>query len=152
MYLVSSGLSPNNVLTAHKNESVTEPMANTLIIDFGIRRPNRPFIRKPRKGRIGISQRYMMSVLHRTYVVDQECVAILENRQDDGQANRSLSRRYHHHEKAEDMAVHLLQRVGKRDEREIHGVEHQLDGHENRNDVAAIDEARHTEPEKNRAQ
>src|ERR1700732_104865 len=152
MYLVSRGLSPVRVLITHKKERATEPMANRLTIDLGILRPNSPLIRKPRKGRIGMSQRYMMSVLHRAYVVDHERVAILEDRQDDGQANRGLSRSHHHHEKAEYVAIHLLQRVGERDEREIHRVEHQLDRHENRNDVAAIDEARHAEPEKNRAQ
>src|ERR1700731_1430391 len=106
MYLVWRGLSPTNALTAHRNESVTEPMANRLTIDFGIRRPNRPLIRKPRKGRMGISQRNMMSVLHRAHVVDHERLAILEDCQDDGQAHRGLGRRDHHHEKAENVAIH----------------------------------------------
>src|SRR5579862_4149766 len=113
MYLVSSGLRPTSVLTAHRKERVTEPMAKRLTIDFGMRRPNRPLIRKPRKGRIGMSQRYMMSILHRAYVVDHERFAILEDRQDDGQTHRRFGRCDHHHEKAEDMAIHLFQRVGE---------------------------------------
>src|ERR1700688_2200027 len=107
MYLVSRGLIPTNVLTAHRKERVTEPMAKRLTIDFGIRRPNRPLIRKPRKGRVGMSQRYMMSVLHGAPIVDHERLAILEDRQDNGQPPRGLGRRDHHHKKAEDVAIPL---------------------------------------------
>src|SRR5215472_17174434 len=113
MYLVSSGLRPTSVFIAHRNESATDPMANKVTIDFDIRRPNRPLIRKPRKGRIGISQRYMVSVLHRADVVNHERLPILEDGQNDGQTYCSLGRRHYHHEKAEDVAIHLLQRVGK---------------------------------------
>src|SRR5216684_2436098 len=151
MYLVSSDPRPSSVFTTQAKESATEPMAIRLMIGFDIRRPNKPFSRKPSSGNTGINQRYM-SVLHRTNIVNHQRSTILKNCQNNRQPHRRLGRSHHHHEEAEDMSVHLFQRVGESDERQIHRVEHQLDGHENRNNVAAINETRHSKSKQYRAE
>ena len=47
-----------------------------------------------------------------------------------------LRRGHNDHEKHEDLALQLAERPAKGDERQIDGVQHQLDGHENRDDIA----------------
>ena len=66
--------------------------------------------------------------------------------------NRRLRRRYHHHKETEDVPVHLFELVREGNEGQIHRVEHQLDGHENGDDVAPINKARHSQPEQNGAE
>src|SRR5437868_5002368 len=139
------GLRPSSVLTTQANASATEPTAKVLINAFGIRRPNRPFARNPSSGKIGMSQRYMMSVLHGINVVDHQGGAILKYSKNDGQSHRSFGGGDNHYEKAVDVSIHLLELIRERHEAQVHRIEHQLDGHENRDDVAAKDESSHSQ-------
>src|SRR5579871_687236 len=152
MYFVSRSPNPRRVFTTHRNERVTEPTATALTTDFEARRPKRPLIRKPMKGKIGMSQSAMGSVLHRADVVNHEGFAVLEHGENDGEAHRSFGRRYNHHEEAEDMSVHLLERVREGDKGQVHGVQHQFDGHEHGDDVTAIDEPRYAQTEQDGAE
>src|ERR1700723_1650194 len=79
-------------------------------------------------------------------------LAIAESRDDDAEANRRFGRRHRHHEKDNYLAVHRTEPAANRDEREIYGVEHQLDRHEHHQNVAADDHARHADGEDDRAQ
>ncbi len=78
--------------------------------------------------------------------------AVLENGQNDRQADRSLGRRHHHHEEREQVPVHLLPLVGEGDKGQVDGIQNQLDRHEHGDDVAAENEAGHAEREQHRAQ
>jgi len=50
------------------------------------------------------------------------------------------------------VTIDLPEAVGERDETQVHGVEHQLDGHEHRNQVAPEEEAGHAQAEQHGAQ
>src|ERR1017187_6779902 len=91
---------PKSVFSTHRKASTTLPMANVLTSPLEKRRPNRPLIRKPASGSMGMSQSCIgrVSVLHRVQVVDIQGLAVLENGQNDRQADRRLGRRHHHHE------------------------------------------------------
>src|ERR1051326_1182490 len=151
MYFVSRSPRPSSVFTAQAKDSATDPMANTLMMGFENLRPNRPLIRKPMKGRIGMSQRFM-SVFHGADVVDHQRLPVLEYGQNNGQPDGRFGGGHDHYEETEDMPVHLFQLVGESDEAEIHRVQHQLDGHEDGDDVAAVDESGDAEPEQDRAE
>src|ERR1700693_4255149 len=152
MYLVSMGLSASSVFTTQANESATEPTAMVLINAFGMRRPKIPLARNPSSGKIGMSQRSMMSVLHRIDFVDHQRGAILKHSENNGQTHCGFGGGHHHHEEAVDVSIHLLELVGKSDEAQVHRVEHQLDGHEDGDNVAPENEAGHTQHKKNGAQ
>src|SRR5580658_594389 len=91
-------------------------------------------------------------VLHRIDVVDHQRAAVLEHRKNNGQSHGGFGGGHHHDEEAVNMSVHLLEFEGECHEGQVHRVEHQLDGHEYRDDVAAEDEAGHSESKKNGAQ
>src|SRR4051812_41978194 len=93
-----------------------------------------------------------MSVLHRVDLVDIERLTVFVNRQDDRQSDGGFCGGYYHHEECDEMAVDLLPAIGKRDEAEVHGVEHQLDRHEHGDDIAAEDKAGDAERKQDRAQ
>src|ERR1700685_816839 len=148
MYFVSIGLNPSRVFTTQANESATDPMAMRLINAFDMRLPNSPFARNPSSGRIGISQRFIesdSSVLHRIDVVDHQRAAVLEHGKNNGQSHGGFGGGNHHHEEAINMSIHLSELIGECHEGQVHRVEHQLDGHKHRDDVAAKDEAGYPE-------
>src|SRR5580658_10352282 len=146
------GSSASSVFTTQANDSATDPTAKVLINALGMRRPKSPFARNPSSGRIGISQRFMLSVLHRIYVVDHQRRAVLEDRENNRQSHRGFGGGHHHDEEAEDVTIHLLELVRERDKAQIHGIQHQLDGHEHGDDVAPENEAGDTQRKENGAQ
>src|SRR6516164_7534696 len=103
------------VFITQRKERTTLPIATVLTMPFENRRPKMPLIRKPASGRVGMSQSCISSVLvfHRIDIIDIECRAIFENRQNNRQAYRRFGRRHHHHEEREKMAADLLVLVGK---------------------------------------
>src|SRR5690349_22657976 len=74
-----------------------------------------------------------------------ERLAIPRDHDDNGQADRRFRSGHHNHKKYEDLPLQLSQSPPKRDEGKIHGVEHQLDGHKNGDDVALENEPDHAE-------
>src|SRR5207253_7454195 len=51
-----------------------------------------------------------------------------------------------------DLSVELAERLAESHKSKVHRVEHQLDGHENGDDIALENEGEHSEPKQNRAQ
>src|ERR1700722_13193293 len=94
----------------------------------------------------------MVSILHRIDVVDHQRAAILEHSKNNGQSHGGFGCGHHHDKEAVNVPVHLLEFVGECHKAQIHRVQHQLDGHEYRDDIAAEDKAGHSESKKNRAQ
>ena len=62
-------------------------------------------------------------------------------------ANGGFSGSHNHHKECEDLSVHLAQLMREGHEAQIHCIQHQLNRHENRNDVAAEQKARHSQRE-----
>src|SRR5208337_3760147 len=71
---------------------------------------------------------------------------------DDGQAHRGLGGGHHHHEEDENLSAKRVPVRGEGDERKVHAVQHQLDRHENRDDVALDQKPEHTTCEQDSAQ
>jgi hypothetical protein len=69
-------------------------------------------------------------------VIDIQRFAVAENCNDDAQAHSRFSRRHSHNNEDEKLARDILKETRKGDERQVHGVEHQLDAHEHRDYVA----------------
>src|SRR5882724_3067951 len=134
---------PKSVFTTQRKERTTLPIATALTRLLENRRPKMPLIRKPASGRIGMSQSCIGSwlVLHRIDFVDVQSPAIPEHGQDNRQPYRGLRRRHHHHEKREQVARHIFVMVGKSYEAQVDGVQHQLNRHEYRDDIAPEQEA-----------
>jgi hypothetical protein len=79
-------------------------------------------------------------------------LAVAMNQDDNRQAHGGFGRGHDDHEKNEHLSLQLAERPAEGDKRQIDGVEHQLDGHENGDDVALEDERHHTQSEQDGAQ
>ena len=77
-------------------------MAAALMTALDSFRPNMPLIRNPARGRAGMSQSWCIGCLQlqRGDFVDLEGSPVLEDRQDDGQADGRFGRGDHHHEES----------------------------------------------------
>ena len=64
--------------------------------------------------------------------------------------NRSFGRRHGHDDENEQLTRDVLKETRKRDERQVHGIEHQLNAHEHRDHVALDDHADHANREQAR--
>src|SRR5260370_39389353 len=71
---------------------------------------------------------------------------------DDAEADGGFGGGYDDDEQHKNLAVEFAAGLAESDEGEIDGVEHQLDGHENGDDVALNDEGHRAKTEKNRAE
>src|SRR5688500_18116739 len=89
------------------------------------RRPKVALIRKPRNGSPGISSS-TRSPLQRGIGVGTERLAMPEERNHEGQADRGLGRRHGHDEERDDLPVDAALIAAERDERQVDGVEHDL--------------------------
>ena len=79
-------------------------------------------------------------VLQEVDLVDVEGLACAEKGNDDGEADGGFGSRYNHDEEDKDLAGYLMPHVRERDEGEVHGVQHELDRHEDRDNVALDEE------------
>ncbi len=68
--------------------------------------------------------------------VDVEGFPFTINGQNNGQSNRRLGRRYRHDKKYDQLPVQGLILPGKRNKCKIHGIQHQLDAHEDHDGTA----------------
>ena len=64
-------------------------------------------------------------------------VAVSKHGNDDAEAHCDLGRRHDDDHEDEDLAVYLTPCAREPDQRHVHGVEHELDGHEDHDQVAA---------------
>jgi hypothetical protein len=75
-------------------------------------------------------------ILQKIDLVDIEGLANTEERDDDSEADCSFRSCDDHHEEHENLTRNLMPHMCKRHKREIDGVQHELNGHENGDDVA----------------
>src|SRR5208282_994309 len=68
------------------------------------------------------------------------------------EADRGFSGGHYHHEKNEDLSAERVPVRGKGDERKVHAVEHQLNRHEDGDDIALDQEPEHSTDEQDSAQ
>src|SRR3954469_22293967 len=126
------------------NESSIAPQAITPAAVFVTRRPSPAFSRKPANGRSGISSS-MAARTERTRSlpfqarerVRVERLAVTEQPDHDREADGGLRGGDRHHEEHDDLAVGGAQRSPECDEGQVHGVQHDLDRQQDRDQVAA---------------
>ena len=102
------------------------------------------------QSRVSFMQVCGLASFHQVDLVDVQGLARAEERDDDGEADGGLGRGDDHDEEDEDLAVDLVPHVGEGDEGQVDGVEHQLNRHEDRDDVA-LDEKGATPMRRERA-
>src|ERR1700733_1030726 len=110
---------------------------------LGSLRPMRPLSTNPAKGMMGRSQRWREAVMispgsqfHQVDRVDVQGVPRAEDGNDDGQSHSSLGCRHDHHEEDKYLPADLVPVMRESHEGQVDGVEHQLNRHENGNDIA----------------
>src|SRR5215204_4106956 len=80
-------------------------------------------------------------------VVDVERFAVTEDGDDDAETHGGFGGRDRHHDEDEELPRHVAEVTGEGDERQVDGVEHQLDAHEHLDGVALDDDADHADGE-----
>src|SRR2546423_7650507 len=76
--------------------------------------------------------------------------AVAEQADHDREADGRFRRRHRHHEEHDDLAVRRAERPAERDERQVDGIQHDLDRQENRDQVAPHEHAGRADGEENR--
>src|SRR4029077_10183829 len=112
-------------------------------------------IAAPASGRAVTSHtRVVMATLvfQQTGFVDRSRTAGAEDGHDDRESDHHLTRGDHHGVERHHLAVQMTVHAGERDEREVRGVEHQLDAHEHDNGVAAQQHSGRADREQQRRQ
>src|SRR3989442_4819112 len=90
--------------------------------------------------------------LQDVHFVGQHGRTVPEKRDDDAQPHGRFRRRIGDHEDGEDLAVHVAEHARQRDQRDVHRVQDQLDGHQDDDNVAAREHANHADGEERQAQ
>src|ERR1035437_10150983 len=135
---------PKATSIATSHEATTAQTA-TLCDCFPISRPSSPVMAKPASGSSGMGgiKKVIALVPHAVVLVHEGCLLVAEDGDDDRQAYRRLGRRAGDDEQGDDRGVDP-QRSHERTEREngqVDGVDHQLDGHQHADRVAPGQEA-----------
>src|SRR6478609_5992764 len=92
------------------------------------------------------------SVLQQAGVVDRGRASGAEDGHDDREPDHDLGSRHHHHEEGRDLAVEVAVLPGEGHERQVAGVQHQLDAHEHHDGVAAREDTHAADREEDRRQ
>src|SRR5512135_2868006 len=90
--------------------------------------------------------------LQQVHAIGIQSFACTEYRNDDGQSNGGFRGGDHHDKEDEDLTAQGVPVRGERHEAQVHGVEHQLDRHEDRDDVALDEKAEYAAGEEDRAE
>src|SRR5690242_2364083 len=85
---------------------------------------------------VAIAEYICPSVLQQVRVVDARGASRPEDGHDDGEADHDLGRGHDHDEEGHDLPVQVAVHAAERDQRQVAGVEHQLDAHEQHDRVA----------------
>src|SRR5688572_27075414 len=133
-------------ITEIPNESTITAVARPPEIDFGRRFPRKALTRKPPNGSSGISAS-TGSPLEARKGFGVERLAMAEQGDHERQADRRLGGGDGHDEEGDDLPVDLAELAAERDERQVDGVQHDLDRHQQRDDVAAQEHARRADGE-----
>src|SRR5215208_5409767 len=114
--------------------------------------PKTPASRAPARGASGTMSRvealrvWLMvcwrakSALERVEFVDVDVGLVAEQQDQDRQPDGRLRSRHRQDEEDEHLAVHVAQVVGEGDEVHVDREQHQLDGHQQHDEVAAVQE------------
>src|ERR1044071_149049 len=135
----------------------TEPTATVWITDLGSRRPSTRLISAPSSGTNGIQTRigrptdseicWSMLVPERGEAVDLDVAATAEDRDDDREPDRRLGGGHGDHDQREGVRRHIAPHPREREQRDVGGVEHELDRHQDDQRVAADEHARDADQE-----
>src|SRR5581483_4396657 len=121
-------------------------------------RPPRPATIAPRSGAKAMMtassfSESRISSLERVEVLDVDGIEVAEKHHQDREADRRLGRRHREDEKYEHLAGGVAEEVREGDEVQVDGEQHQLDRHQQNDQVAAVEEdPDHADREQDRAQ
>src|SRR5688572_19600381 len=129
------------------------PTSVGISLRSGARNAVAPLTAKPRSGRRTIAQGRIGSNVtlppQQVEVLDVDRLGVAEDRDDDREPDRRFRGSHGHHEEDEDLSLDP-DRARERNEREVHGVEHELDAHEQDDRVAADHHAEDADREQDR--
>jgi hypothetical protein len=91
-------------------------------------------------------------VLHQIDLVNVESLARTEERNNDGETDSGFRCGYDHHEENENLSGHLVPHVAEGDEGKVHGVEHELNRHEDGDHIALDKKGAGTDGKENRGE
>src|SRR5690348_17239060 len=104
-----------------------------------IQRPKKPAMKAAISGRKTAATCIERSALHPVDVFDRDGAAVAEIDDEDGKADRRFGRRHGEHEHGEDLADEIVEESRERHEIDVDGKQHQLDRHQDHDDVLAIE-------------
>src|SRR5688572_27254614 len=107
---------------------------------FGSRRPSVALTRNPANGSSGMSANTSLP-LQRGKGIGVERLAVTEQRDDQGKADSGFSRGHGHDEEGDDLPVQVTGETAEGDEGQVHGVQHDLDRQQDRDQVLAQEHA-----------
>src|SRR5689334_7356629 len=119
-------------------ERIISPQVTIWAPRSPIQRPKKPAMKAPRSG--PKTARTAMSALHQVDVFDRDGAAVAEVDDEDGEADRRLGGGDGEDEHGEDLADQVAEEGGEGDEVDVDGEQHQLDRHEDDDDVLAVEE------------
>src|SRR5258706_12828080 len=135
-------------MAARMNETKPPSIATLCAPRRPIDLPNRPAMTEPASGasgiqasRVGDSCAAMVSsALQRVELVDVDRRAVAEQHHEDREADGRFGRGHGEDEEDEHLALHVAQVVRERDEVQVDREQHQLDAHQEHDQVLAIEE------------
>ena len=92
------------------------------------------------------------SQLQNARLIHVQRLTIAEDGDNDSQTHRRFRGRYGHNDEHKKLSGDVLKETRKRNEGQIHSIQHQLNAHEHRDDVALDDHTRHADREKDRGE
>src|SRR5262245_12586389 len=81
-----------------------------------------------------------ISTLHKIDVLDRDRAAVAEVDDDDGEADGGLAGRHGQHEQGKDLTDEVAHEGGEGDQVDVDGEQHELDRHQDDDDVLAVEE------------
>src|SRR5262245_16711040 len=150
----------NTCATAIANDAIGAPQASRITAGrgstFGAKISHAPESTAAMSGRNGIQRSSSLvcsvnlSPLHLAGVFDVHGVAVAYQTDDDRQSDGDLDGGHHHDHERQDLALVVADLAAERDQRQVRGVQHQLDAHEHDDHVAAREHADHADHEDQR--
>src|SRR5215218_522499 len=142
-------------VSAITNEIAIISVASPPLTAFGSRFPRNALTRKPPNGSRGISASTAALGFQRSAIGSAMGISPFQGRERFGverfampeqadherETDRGFGGRHRHHEEGDDLAIDRAPLAPERDEREIDGVQHDLDRHQQRDQVAAQEHA-----------
>src|SRR5688572_7874815 len=132
--------SVNTCMTEMTNAIAITAVARLPDTDLGRRRPSVALTRKPANGSSGISAN-TRSPFQRRKGFGVERFLVTEQTNHQCEPHRRFSSRHGHHEERDDLPIDLAKLAAEGDEREVDGVQHDLDRQQQGDQIAAQEHA-----------